>query len=119
MRARARALQEHHHESVQRALAAGVRVVAGTDAGGHGHPPNARELPLLVAAGLTPMQAIQAATGWAAECVGLGREIGTLEKGKRADLIAVAGDPLADAAVLTDASRIRLVLKDGVTVAHR
>ena len=119
VRERARALQEHHRESVQRALAAGVRVVAGTDAGGHGHPPNARELPLLVTAGLTPMQAIQAATGWAAECVGLGREIGTLEKGKRADLIAVAGDPLADVAVLSDASRIRLVLKDGVPVARR
>jgi imidazolonepropionase-like amidohydrolase len=119
VRERSRALRTHHRASIQRALAAGVRVVAGTDAGGHGHPPNARELPLLVAAGLTPMQAIQAATGWAAECVGLEREIGTLEKGKRADLIAVAGDPLADVAILADASRIRLVLKDGVTVARR
>jgi len=119
VRERARALQEHHRESIRRALAAGVRVVAGTDAGGHGHPPNAGELPLLVAAGLTPMQAIQAATGWAAECVGLEREVGTLEKGKRADLIAVAGDPLADIGVLTDASRIRLVLKDGVVAARR
>jgi imidazolonepropionase-like amidohydrolase len=119
VRERARALQEHHRESIRRALAAGVRVVAGTDAGGHGHPPNAGELPLLVAAGLTPMQAIQAATGWAAECVGLEREVGTLEKGKRADLIAVAGDPLADVAVLTDASRIRLVLKDGVVAVRR
>jgi imidazolonepropionase-like amidohydrolase len=72
-----------------------------------------------VAAGLTPMQAIQAATGWAAECVGLEREIGTLEKGKKADLIAVAGDPLADVGMLTDASRIRLVLKDGVAVVRR
>ncbi len=119
VRERARALQEHHRESIRRALAAGVRVVAGTDAGGHGHPPNAGELPLLVAAGLTPMQAIQAATGWAAECVGLEREVGTLEKGKRADLIAVAGDPLADIGVLTDASRIRLVLKDGVVAVRR
>jgi imidazolonepropionase-like amidohydrolase len=119
VRERARALQEHHRESIRRALAAGVRIVAGTDAGGHGHPPNAGELPLLVAAGLTPMQAIQAATGWAAECVGLEREIGTLEKGKRADLIAVAGDPLADVGVLADVSRIRLVMKDGVIAVHR
>jgi imidazolonepropionase-like amidohydrolase len=119
VRERARALQEHHRESVRRALAAGVRVVAGTDAGGHGHPPNARELPLLVAAGLTPMQAIQAATGWAAECVGLEREIGTVEKGKRADLVAVAGDPLADVGVLADPQRIRLVLKDGVVAVRR
>ena len=119
VRERSRALREHHRESIRRALAAGVRVVAGTDAGGHGHPPNAGELPLLVAAGLTPMQAIQAATSWAAECVGLEREIGTLEKGKRADLIAVAGDPLADVSVLADAQRIRLVLKDGVVAARR
>ncbi len=114
VRQRARALREHHRETIRRALAAGVRVVAGTDAGGHGHPPNARELPLLVAAGLTSMQAIQAATGWAADAIGLAREIGTVEKGKRADLIAVAGDPLADVAVLADARNIRLVLKDGV-----
>jgi imidazolonepropionase-like amidohydrolase len=119
VRERSRALREHHRESIRRALAAGIRVVAGTDAGGHGHPPNAGELPLLVAAGLTPMQAIQAATSWAAECVGLDREIGTLEKGKRADLVAVAGDPLADVSVLADASRIRLVLKDGVIAARR
>jgi imidazolonepropionase-like amidohydrolase len=51
--------------------------------------------------------------------VGFEREIGTLEKGKRADLIAVAGDPLADVGVLADASRIRLVLKDGVVAARR
>ena len=119
VRERARALRDHHRASIQRALAAGVRVVAGTDAGGHGHPPNARELPLLVEAGLSPMQAIQAATGWAAEAVGLEREIGTIEKGKRADLIAVSGDPLADVGVLADAQRIRLVLKDGAVVVRR
>jgi imidazolonepropionase-like amidohydrolase len=119
VRERARALREHHLESVRRALAAGVRVVAGTDAGGHGHPPNAAELPLLVAAGLTPMQAIQAATGWAAECVGLERELGTLEKGKRADVVVVEGDPLADIGVLADPERIRLVLKDGAIAARR
>ena len=47
------------------------------------------------------------------------REIGTLEKGKRADLIAVAGDPLADVGILADAQRIRLVLKDGVVAVRR
>src|SRR5439155_25675753 len=108
VRERSRALREHHRESIRRALAAGVRVVAGTDAGGHGHPPNAGELPLLVHAGLTPMQAIQAATSWAAECVGLAREIGTLEKGKRADVIVFNGDALADMKGLADPARIRL-----------
>jgi imidazolonepropionase-like amidohydrolase len=114
VRERARALAAHHRETVQRALAAGVRVVAGTDAGGHGHPPNAAELQHLVAAGLTPMQALQAATARAAECLGLERELGTVEKGRRADLVAVAGEPLADVRVLQDPTRIRLVVKDGV-----
>jgi imidazolonepropionase-like amidohydrolase len=116
---RARALQAHHVEAVQRALAAGVKVVAGTDAGGHGHPPNAGELPLLVAAGLTPMQALRAATGWAAECLGIERELGTLEKGKLADLVVVDGDPLADLRILTDLARIRLVVKGGVVEVRR
>lgn len=119
VRERARALREHHRESIRRALAAGVRVVAGTDAGGHGHPPNAGELPLLVAAGLTPMQAIQAATGWAAACVGLEREIGTLEKGKRADIVVVDGDALADMKAIADPARVRLVVKDGSIAARR
>ncbi|TMQ20938.1 MAG: amidohydrolase family protein [Candidatus Rokuibacteriota bacterium] len=119
VRERSRALREHHLASIQRALAAGVKVVAGTDAGGHGHPPNAAELQHLVAAGLTPLQAIRAATGWAAECVGLEREIGTLEKAKRADLVVVAGDPLADMGILQSAERIRLVVKDGVTQLRR
>jgi imidazolonepropionase-like amidohydrolase len=116
---RARALQAHHVEAVQRALAAGVKVVAGTDAGGHGHPPNAGELPLLAAAGLTPMQALQSATGWAAECLGIEREIGTVAKGKLADLVIVDGDPLADLRILADLARIRLVVKDGVVEVRR
>jgi imidazolonepropionase-like amidohydrolase len=65
------------------------------------------------------MQALQAATGWAAEAVGLEREIGTLEKGKRADLVAVQGDPLADVGLLADAARIKLVLKDGAIAVRR
>jgi imidazolonepropionase-like amidohydrolase len=116
---RAKALQAPHVEAVQRALAAGVKVVAGTDAGGHGHPPNAGELPLLAAAGLTPMQAIQAATRWAAECLGIERELGTVEKGKLADLVVVEGDPLADLRILTDLGRIRLVVKQGVVEIRR
>ena len=119
MRERSHALHDHHVESVRRALAAGVRVVAGTDAGGHGHPPNAAEIAHLVTAGLSPMQAIQAATSVAAECLGLEREIGTLEKGKRADLVVVDGDPLADTRILQDPARIRLVVKDGAIATRR
>src|SRR5262250_2940722 len=119
VRERSRALHVHHVESIHRALEASVRVVAGTDAGGHGHPPNAAELAHLVAAGLTSMQAIQSATSLAAACLGLEREIGTVEKGKRADLIVVDGDPLTDLRILQDPQRIQLVLKDGVTEVER
>ena len=119
VRERAHALREHHLNTIRRAMAAGVKVVAGTDAGGHGHPPNAMEIECLVTAGLTPMQAIQAATGWAAECLGLEREIGVVEKGRRGDLAVVAGDPLADVRVLQSPERIRLVLKDGRVEVRR
>jgi len=119
VRERAHALRAHHRDSVARALEAGVKVVAGTDAGGHGHPNNAAELPLLVAAGLTPMQALQAATSRAAECLGLQGEIGTIEKGKWADLVLVEGDPLRDISILTDARRIKRVIKGGATVIAR
>ena len=116
VRERAHALRAHHVESVGRALAAGVKVVAGTDAGGHGHPSNALEPALLVSAGMTPIQALQAATGRAAECLGLEGEIGTIEKGKWADLVFVEGDPLRDITVLQDKRRIKRVIKGGVTV---
>src|SRR5919201_1345335 len=113
VRARGRDLQPHHLESLQRALAAGVKVVAGTDAGGHKHHINARELQHLVEAGMSPMQALQAATGWAAECLGLEGEIGTIQPGKLADLVVVDGDPLQDITLLQDLQRIKLVFKEG------
>jgi imidazolonepropionase-like amidohydrolase len=94
-------------------------VVAGTDAGGHGHPANAGELECLVKSGMTAMQALQAATGWAAECLGRQDELGTVQPGKLADLVVVAGDPLADIAVLRDPMRIALVIKDGQVAANR
>jgi len=119
VRERAHHLREHHVESLRRAFAAGVKIAAGTDAGGHGHPSNAMEIECLVKAGLTPLQALRAATGWAAECLGLERDIGTVEKGKLADLIVVAGDPLADVKMLQNPERIALVLKSGEVAADR
>lgn len=119
MQARGHELYPHHIASIQQALAAGVKIVAGTDAGGHEHCINARELQLLVEAGLSPMQALQSATGWAAECLGLEREVGTVTPGKRADLIAVDGNPLQDMALLQDHHRLQLVFKDGVAYVDR
>ena len=119
VRERAHQLQEHHVESLRRAFAAGVKIAAGTDAGGHGHPSNALEIECLVNAGLTPLQALQAATGRAAECIGREQELGTIERGKLADLIVVAGDPLGDVTILQNPERIALVLKGGQIAANR
>ena len=119
VRERAQDLYEHHTLAIRKALELGVKVVAGTDAGGHGHPANAGELDCLVKAGMTPMQAIQAGTQWAAECCGKEGELGTVEAGKLADLVVVRGDPLADITVLREVENIALVVKDGAIAANR
>ncbi len=120
VKARARALHFHHLESVRKALDAGVTVVAGTDAGGWGHPPNAGELRCMVEeAGMTPAQALVAGTRAAAQCLGHEADLGVVEKGKLADLVAVEGDPLTDINVLLDRDRIKMVVKGGRVHSRR
>jgi len=119
VRTRAVALYSHHVASVQRALELGVPIAAGTDAGGHGHPKNALELKYLVEAGLTPMQALRSATQWAAQCLGLERDLGTIEQGRFADLVVVNGSPLTDVTLLLDPARVELVLKSGAVCVDR
>jgi len=89
-------------QSLERAVPAGVRIAFGTDAGVSKHGRNADEFELMVAHGMTPATAIQAATVNAADLLGLSDQVGSLEAGKRADLIAVEGDPLSDVTVLKD-----------------
>ena len=89
-------------KSLQRAYPAGVKIAFGTDAGVSKHGRNADEFELLVKYGMPPVEALKAATVNAADLLGLSREIGTVEAGKSADIIAVAGDPLADVRVLKD-----------------
>jgi imidazolonepropionase-like amidohydrolase len=106
-------------EAVAMAVKAGVRIATGTDAGlGIAHGQNLIELTHLVNAGLSPMDAIVAGTATAADACGLGDQIGTLEPGKRADLIVAAGDPLDDIKLLADAGNITLVVQDGRIVKH-
>jgi imidazolonepropionase-like amidohydrolase len=97
-------------QSLRRAVPAGVRIAFGTDAGVSIHGRNADEFLLMVEHGMTPMQAIVAATVNAADLLGLAAEVGTIEAGKHADIVAVAGDPLADVGVLRD---MRFVMRGG------
>ncbi len=114
-----RRLLAAHYRSVRLALEAGVPIAMGTDAGVPfvRHGDNAVELPLMVRAGLTPMQAIVASTSSAARALGLQEEIGTIEVGKRADLLILDGNPLQDIDVVTRKECIRMVVQDGNVVA--
>ncbi len=100
-------------ESHKKAIAAGVKIAFGTDTGVSRHGDNAQEFALMVRAGMTPVAAIRAATLTAAEALGRERDIGSVEPGKLADIIAVAGDPLAD---VTRLERVDFVMHDGVVV---
>jgi imidazolonepropionase-like amidohydrolase len=97
-------------KSLRRAHAAGVKIAFGTDAGVSKHGRNADEFELMVEHGMSPAEAIHAATRNAADLLGLADTIGALEPGKQADLIAVRGDPLADVRVL---KRVEFVMKGG------
>lgn len=92
----------------------GVKIAFGTEAGGYFYGTNSKQLALFVKDGMTPMQALQTATRNAAELLGLEKDLGTLEAGKLADLVAVDGDPLAD---ITALERPVFVMKAG-TVHH-
>ena len=118
-RARAAELREHHVKSLQLALESGVKVVAGTDEGGWVHGNNAHEISCLVAAGMEPMRAIVAATGHAAQCLGLDADVGSVVAGKKADLILVEGDPLQDVTILEEGKAVSWVMKDGVVYLDR
>lgn len=100
-------------ESLRKAVPKGVKIAFGTDAGVSKHGRNADEFELMVKHGMTPAAAIHAATVNAADLLGLSAEVGSLEPGKRADLIAVDGDPLSDVTVL---KKVAFVMKDGVAV---
>ncbi len=107
-------------ESFRRYHRAGARFAMGTDT--HVDPPfgeNAYELEVYVALGLSPMEAIQTATRNAADAIGRAKDLGTIETGKIADILAVHGDPLGDIRILQQRERIRLVMKDGKVFVDR
>jgi imidazolonepropionase-like amidohydrolase len=100
-----------HEETFRRALNAGVKIAFGTDVGGFDWGINpAREFPYMVKYGMTPAQAIRAATSSAAELLGMQNDVGSVAPGKYADIVAVKGDPLADVGVL---QQVDFVMKGG------
>ena len=102
-----------HKRSFQMAVERGVKTAMGTDTGVGPHGTNAEELQRMVEGGMSPMQAIVATTRSAAECSRLSHLTGTLEVGKRADLLGVDGDPLVDISILQDKDKLALIVKDG------
>ena len=97
-------------ETFARAYKAGVKIAFGTDSGVSAHGDNAEEFALMVEAGMPAIEAIRSATYHAAKLLKVDDQLGTIEKGKLADLIAVAGDPLADIKTMQD---VIFVMKDG------
>jgi imidazolonepropionase-like amidohydrolase len=98
-------------ENFRKATQAGVKLAFGTDAGVYPHGLNARQFAKMVEWGLTPAQAIQAATGSAADLLGWPDRVGTIAAGRFADIVAVDGDPLVD---VTELERVKFVMKGGV-----
>ncbi|WP_269790346.1 amidohydrolase family protein [Stenotrophomonas sp. Iso1] len=113
VRAKAQALGPLMIDALQRAHRGGVSIAFGTDSAVSAHGENAREFALMVKAGLTPLEAIKSATVWGATHTGLDGEIGSLEAGKSADIVAVDGDPLTDVRRL---ETVAFVMARGVVV---
>lgn len=100
-------------EMFRKAHEGGVKIAFGTDTGVSPHGENAREFALMVKGGMTPEEAIVAATVTASELCGVSKLVGTLEPGKRADLVSVKGDPLTDISLL---EHVIAIVKDGSVV---
>ncbi|MBU6481240.1 MAG: amidohydrolase family protein [Nitrospirae bacterium] len=118
-RHKAKAMTKRHAVSFKNALRYGIRIAMGTDAGTpfNFHGQNAQELERMVAFGMSPMQAILASTSAAARLIGIQDQVGTIEKGKVADLLLFEGNPLRRIDLLRDRSRIIGVMQAGKFVA--
>jgi imidazolonepropionase-like amidohydrolase len=112
---KAKAVMPAARKNVAHAFASGVKVAFGTDAAVYPHGLNAHEFAVMVKLGLTPLQAIQAATVNAADLLGWQGKVGSLEPGAWADIVAVDGDPLKDVTIL---EHVKFVMKGGEVVRN-
>jgi imidazolonepropionase-like amidohydrolase len=108
---KALAVGPHIQATFTKAYKAGVRIAFGTDAGVFAHGRNWKEFVYMVEGGMPPMETIRAATLHAAELLDMSATLGSIEKGKLADIVAVEGDPLRD---INAMERVHFVMKDGV-----
>ncbi len=110
LQAKAKAATAARSEMFRNAVKTGVKISFGTDAAVFPHGQNAKEFKLMVDLGMSPIDALKSATATDAELLGIAQKVGTLEKGKLADVIAMPGDPTAD---ITATERVSFVMKEG------
>jgi imidazolonepropionase-like amidohydrolase len=115
LQAKAKAAGAARSEMFRNALKLGVKIGLGTDAAVFPHGENAKEFKLMVDLGMAPMDALRAGTGADAELLGISAKVGTLEKGKLADVVAMPGDPTQD---ITATERVSFVMKDGKIIRN-
>ena len=108
-------LGQLQRDNFRKSLKAGVKMAFGTDAGVCPYGTSGKQFAFMVKYGMTPMQAIQAATSSAADLLGHSKEVGSIKPGKFADLVAVSRDPLQDISALEN---VEFVMKDGVVYKH-
>jgi imidazolonepropionase-like amidohydrolase len=115
LQAKAKAAGAARTEMFRNAVKMGVKISFGTDAAVFPHGQNAKEFKLMVDLGMTPIDALKSATANDAELLGLVQKVGTLEKGKVADIVAVPGDPTAD---ITATERVSFVMREGKIIRN-
>jgi imidazolonepropionase-like amidohydrolase len=115
LQAKARAAGAARSEMFRNAVKLGVKIALGTDAGVFPHGDNAKEFALMVGLGMQPIDALRSGTSNDADLLGIAQAVGTLEKGKRADIVAMPGDPTAD---ITATERVSFVMKDGKIIRN-
>jgi imidazolonepropionase-like amidohydrolase len=110
LQAKAKAATAARSEMFRNAVTMGTKISFGTDAAVYPHGQNAKEFKLMVDLSMKPIDALKSATANDAELLGIGQKVGTLEKGKLADVIAIPGDPTSD---ITATERVSFVMKEG------
>ena len=115
LQAKAKAATAARSEMFRNAVKMGIKISFGTDAAVFPHGENAKEFKLMVDLGMTPIDALKSATANGAELLGIGQKVGTLEKGKLADIIAMPGDPILD---ITATERVSFVMRQGKIIRN-